>query len=72
MPYADPEKQKEAQARWYRKKYESEPKFRRRESERKAAWLQTDDGKESNREASARARTVTAQKSKRKSKSARR
>jgi hypothetical protein len=58
MPYADPEKQKEAQARWYRKKYEQDQKFRALESERKAAWLQTPEGRMSNAESSARFRLL--------------
>jgi hypothetical protein len=56
MPYADPQKQREAQARWYRKKYEADAKFRNAESDRKAAWLQTPEGKLSNAESSARFR----------------
>jgi hypothetical protein len=62
MPYADPEKQKEAQARWYRQKYKTDRKFRQRESDRKAEWLQTEEGKESNAEASARARKAATSK----------
>jgi hypothetical protein len=58
MPYADPEKQKEAQARWYRKKYEQDRKFRTAEAERKAAWLQTPEGRMSNAESSARFRRL--------------
>jgi hypothetical protein len=58
MPYADPEKQKEAQARWYRKKYEQDRKFRAAEAERKAAWLQTPEGRLSNAESSARFRRL--------------
>lgn len=56
MPYADPQKQREAQARWYREKYQENRKFRRHESERKSLWLQTPEGKASNAAASARAR----------------
>jgi hypothetical protein len=56
MPYADKEKQREAQARWYREKYVNDRKFRSKEAKRKAAWLQTEEGKESNAAASARAR----------------
>jgi hypothetical protein len=62
MPYADPEKQKEAQARWYRKKYEQDRKFRAVESERKAAWLQTPEGRMSNAESSARFRLLSGKK----------
>jgi hypothetical protein len=58
MPYADPKKQKEAQARWYRKKYEQDRKFRAAEAERKAAWLQTPEGRLSNAESSARFRRL--------------
>ena len=57
MPYADPEKQREAHARWYREKYAKSKKFRQGEADRKSEWLQTDAGKESNAAASARART---------------
>lgn len=56
MPYADPEKQREAQARWYREKYRRDQEFQRAEADRKAQWLQTDEGKESNAKASARHR----------------
>lgn len=56
MPYADPQRQKEAQARWYREKYDSDPRFRKREAARKADWLQTDEGRASNAAASARDR----------------
>ena len=56
MPYADPQKQREAQARWYREKYQHDRKFRLLESDRKATWLQTEEGKASNAEASQRAR----------------
>jgi hypothetical protein len=56
MPYADPEKQREAKARWYRNRYSESPLFRYNEKLRKADWLQTPEGKESNAEASARAR----------------
>jgi hypothetical protein len=56
MPYADPEKQREAQARWYQEKYEKNRAFRRREAKRKAQWLRTADGKASNAAASTRAR----------------
>lgn len=53
MPYADREKQREAQRRWYREKYWREKEFREAEAERKAQWLQTDEGKLSNAIASA-------------------
>jgi hypothetical protein len=56
MPYADPEKQREAQARWYREKYQSDAAFQHEEATRKAAWLQTDPGRVSNAAASARYR----------------
>jgi hypothetical protein len=56
MPYADPEKQREAQRRWYLEKYQTDRKFRKAESVRKAGWLQSDEGKESNAAASARYR----------------
>ncbi len=56
MPYADPEKQREAQARWYREKYARNVAFQVAEANRKADWLQTEEGKQSNAEASARAR----------------
>ncbi|MBB5035804.1 hypothetical protein [Prosthecobacter dejongeii] len=44
MPYADPEKQKAAKAKWYREKRASDPAFALREEERVKAW------KEENRE----------------------
>ncbi len=56
MPYADPEKQREAQARWYQEKYGNNRSFQRREARRKALWLQTEAGQASNAKASARAR----------------
>jgi hypothetical protein len=56
MPYSDPAKQRAAQANWYREKYENDKRFRKKEADRKAAWLQTEAGKESNAAASARAR----------------
>ena len=64
MPYADPDKQREAQARWYRAKYGADAGFREAEAERKAKWLQTEEGKASNAEASAlhRARQSKAKK----------
>ena len=55
MPYADPQKQREAQAAWYRRKY-AEKDFAEAESDRKKAWLQTEDGKTSNAAASKRVR----------------
>lgn len=57
MPYADPEKQKEARRDWYRRKYNSDPEFKGEEAARKAKWLQTEAGKESNNEANWRYRT---------------
>ena len=56
MPYADPEKQREAQARWYREKYQTDRKFRRAEASRKADWLRTEEGRTSNAAATARYR----------------
>ncbi len=41
-------------AEWYRRRLERDAEFRRSESERKAAWLQTEAGRESNAEATAR------------------
>lgn len=38
MPYADPEKQKAAKAKWYREKRASDPAFAQREEERVKAW----------------------------------
>ena len=52
MPYADPEKQRAAKAKWYRAKCAKDAAFRKAERERKAAWLQTDLGRELNRIAS--------------------
>ncbi|MEO6846732.1 MAG: hypothetical protein ABI443_04820 [Chthoniobacterales bacterium] len=40
MPYADPEKRKEAKRRYYASRYAGSPKFRREEAKRKAAWYQ--------------------------------
>lgn len=40
MPYADPEKQKEAQAAHYRTKYNAKPKFKKAEAKRKASWYE--------------------------------
>ena len=45
MPYADPEKQRAAKAAWFRKKY-GDAAFAAKEAKRKAAWLQTDRGRE--------------------------
>lgn len=53
MPYADREKQREAQRIWYRNKYWTEKQFREAEAVRKAEWLQTEEGKLSNAIASA-------------------
>lgn len=61
MPYADPEKKRLAQAKWYREKYHADRKFRHAESDRKAAWLQTEEGKISNAEATARYRAAKKQ-----------
>ena len=58
MPYADPEKKRLAQAKWYREKYHANRKFRHAESDRKAEWLQTEAGKASNAEATARYRAA--------------
>jgi hypothetical protein len=38
MPYADPDKQKEAMRLRYAERYASDPKFRREESKRKAKF----------------------------------
>lgn len=40
MPYADPEAQREAQAKHYREKYNAKPRFRKSEAKRKADWYQ--------------------------------
>lgn len=56
MPYADKDKMRAAQAKWYRKKYGTDEAFRLTEAIRKAEWLQTDEGRASNLEASKRAR----------------
>lgn len=56
MPYADKEKQKEAQARWFREKYQHDKDFQEQEKARKADWLQTPGGTEKNYKASERAR----------------
>jgi ribonuclease HI len=62
MPYTDPEKQRQAQRESYRRRYEASEKFRREEAERKAAWLESEEGKAKNAEASARAREKAAAK----------
>ena len=38
MPYADPDVQKKAMRDRYRERYESDPKFRKAESKRKARY----------------------------------
>lgn len=38
MPYADPDRQKEAMRRRFRERYASDPKFRHEESKRKAQF----------------------------------
>lgn len=38
MPYADPEKQREAKAKWYREKRASDPKFAAKEKKRVKKW----------------------------------
>lgn len=40
MPYSDPEEQKDAQADWYRQKYQTDPDFRNDEADRKAQWYE--------------------------------
>ncbi|MEO8205202.1 MAG: hypothetical protein ABI615_03420 [Chthoniobacterales bacterium] len=40
MPYADPEKRKEAKRRYYSQRYKGSPKFRKEEAKRKAEWYQ--------------------------------
>lgn len=54
MPYLNPEDRRRAQARWKREKYARDRKFRHAESDRKAEWLQTPEGKELNLAASKR------------------
>lgn len=56
MPYADPEKQKAAQAKWYREKYAKDHSFRAMQSVRKGEYLQTEEGKAKNRATQARHR----------------
>lgn len=51
MPYADPEKAREAKARWYREKLRKDDAFALNEALRKSVWLQTEEGRRSNREA---------------------
>jgi hypothetical protein len=69
MPYTDLKKQREAQARWYREKYQTDKKFRRAEAARKSDWLQTEEGRTSNAAASERfrLRQIAAEKKKAKS-----
>ncbi|WP_075087327.1 hypothetical protein [Verrucomicrobium spinosum] len=38
MPYADPEKQRQAQAAWFRNEYRANAKFRKKHLAEKAAW----------------------------------
>lgn len=38
MPYADPEKQREAQRRWYNAKRADDPAFVKKEKKRVRAW----------------------------------
>ena len=52
MPYADPEKRREVQRRSYRKRYAQSKAFREEEAARKAEWLKTEQGQESNRASS--------------------
>lgn len=39
-PFSDPEKRREYNRKYYRKKYQSDPEFRKQEAERKAAWFE--------------------------------
>lgn len=48
MPYADPEKKREADRRSFQKRYHASKEFRILEAIRKAEWLQTPEGKASN------------------------
>jgi hypothetical protein len=48
MPYSDPEKQKQAQAESYRRRYKRRA-FRKAESARKKQWQSTEEGREMNR-----------------------
>ncbi len=50
------EAKRKRQREWYRAKYATDRKFRHKESDRKAAWLQTDEGKAKNAEATRRTR----------------
>lgn len=59
MPYADPDKQRAAQAESYRRRYQNR-NFARAEAERKAAWLQTEEGQLLNHEATRRFRNQRA------------
>lgn len=54
MPYADPEKQREAQARSYKNRRERSRKFREAEKKRRRDYNATDAGMESNRACQAR------------------
>jgi hypothetical protein len=56
MPYADPERRKEAKRKSFNARYRNDPAFQASEAEKKAAWLATDHGRELNAEASRRAR----------------
>ncbi len=56
MPYADPEKRKAAQRESFRRRYAASDEMRKRESERKSEWLQTDAGKASNQTATTKHR----------------
>lgn len=59
MPYADPEKQREAKRESYRRIYAADKAFREAEAARKAEWLQTPEGSLSNYEATLRHREKT-------------
>jgi hypothetical protein len=54
MPYANPEDRRASQRAWKKAKYQTDPEFREIEAERKARWLQTWNGKRSNRASSRR------------------
>jgi hypothetical protein len=56
MPYSDPEKQKACKAEWYRRTYRTDAEFRKGEAKRKSKWLESETGRESNAQASRRAR----------------
>lgn len=49
MPYADPEKQRAAQAESYRRRYQSDPRFAKAEAIRKSIWQMSPEGRESSR-----------------------